>query len=529
MNKAHENRVGANDNAGRTLRIRSCMRRSAITLALAATMAVPVQATPLLDSIRDGDWVSASALVKDGRDINVAESNGTTPLHWAVHYGTLDLARQLLDAGADVNASNHYGSTPIMEAAVLADYGMMKLLLESGADPNTRNPDGQTPLMVVARSNQVDTARLLLEHGADVNARENWKQQNAVIWAAAQSQAGMLAVLLQAGADPNSRSMINPRERQISQERRFQWRPAGGMTALVYAAREGCLDCVRLLVEAGADLDAGDAENVTPLLTAVINMHFDAAKYLVEAGANVNKWSLRGENPIYSAVDVNTLPHGGYPDRPSTDETSSLDMIRILLQAGANPNLQLKLQPMYRHIKDDRGADRMLNIGATPLLRAAKGHDIPAIELLLKHGARPDLANRDGVTPLMAAAGLSASSIDTRGDYATPLAGQNAKRSIEVLLANGSDIHLTDRNGRSALHGAAGWGWDEAVEYLVQLGADLMARDNNGLTPLDVALGRTGNGFSRGGGGEVRKQTAELLQRLMLERGISAQQEGHQP
>lgn len=497
------------------------MKKSALCLSIAALLAMPaLHAATLLESVRSGDHFTASELVKEGADVNAAESNGTMPLHWAVHHGNLELVKQLLKAGADVNAANNYGATPISEAAVLGDLAMMKALLDAGAYPDSRNPDGQTPLMVVARSNHVETAKLLLKHGADVNATEQWKGQNAVIWAAAQSQPEMLKLLLEAGGDPNSRSMINPRERQISQERRFQWRPAGGMTALVYAAREGCLECAQLLVEAGADIDAGDAENVTPLLVAVINMRFDTAKYLVEAGANVNKWSFRGENPIYSAVDVNTLPHGGYPDRPSMDQTSSLDMIRILLEAGANPNLQLKLQPMYRHIKDDRGADRMLNIGATPLLRAAKGHDLAAIELLLKHGAHPNLPNRDGTTPLMAAAGVSASSIDTRGDYATPLAAANAKRTLEVLLTNGADLSLRDASGKTALHGAASWGWNEAVEYLVSQGADLMAKDNGDLTPLDVALGKTGNGFSRGGGGEIRKETADLLQKLMLERNL---------
>lgn len=497
------------------------MKKSVFSLGLATLLAMsPVHATTLLESIRSGDHFTASELLADGADANAAESNGTTPLHWAVHHGNVDLVKQLLRAGADINVANNYGATPISEAAVLGDLAMMKVLLEAGADPDTKNPDGQTPLTVVARSNNIDTAKLLLKHGADVNATEQWKGQNAVIWAAAQSQPAMLKLLLEAGGDPNSRSMINPRERQISQERRFQWRPAGGMTALVYAAREGCLDCAKLLVEAGADIDAGDAENVTPLLVAVINMRFDTAKYLVEAGANVNKWSFRGENPIYSAVDVNTVPHGGYPDRPSMDQTSSLEMIRILLEAGANPNLQLKLQPMYRHIKDDRGADRMLNIGATPLLRAAKGHDMAAIELLLQHGALPNLPNRDGTTPLMAAAGVSASSIDTRGDYATPLAATNAARTLELLVGNGADLSLRDSSGKTALHGAASWGWNEAVEYLVNQGGDLMAKDNGDLTPLDVALGKTGNGFSRGGGAEIRKETADLLQKLMLERNI---------
>jgi ankyrin repeat protein len=159
----------------------------------------------------------------------------------------------------------------------------MKALLDAGADVNSPNADNQTALMVVARSANIDTARLMIEHGADIHATEKIQGQNAIIYAAAQSQPDMVKLLLEAGANPSSRSIPNERDRQISQERRFQWRAAGGFTALGYAAREGCLACARHLVEAGADIDQGDAENVTPLNLAVMNLRFDTAKYLVEA------------------------------------------------------------------------------------------------------------------------------------------------------------------------------------------------------------------------------------------------------
>jgi serine/threonine-protein phosphatase 6 regulatory ankyrin repeat subunit B len=327
----------------------------------------------------------------------------------------------------------------------------------------------------------------------------------------------MLKLLIKHGAKVNVRSRPNHWERQISEERRYQWRPAGGLTALVYAAREGCTECTRILVDAGADIDDADAGGTTALLAAVTNLHFDTAKYLVEAGANVNKWSVRGENPLYSAVDVNTLPHGGYPDRPSTDKTTALDMIKILLDAGANPNLQLKLQPIYRSLKDDRGADRMLNIGATPLLRAAKAFDVPAMKLLLAHGALPNLPNRDGTTPLMAAAGLGSNSIDTRGDFTTPDVGERSKKALEVMVAHGGDINARDHRGRTALHGAAGWGWNEAVAYLASVGADLDAKDDGGLTPLDNAMGKRGSVAGRGVIGDVHQDTADLLKKLMDE------------
>src|SRR5690606_14592490 len=296
----------------------------------------------------------------------------------------------------DVNAQNAYGASAMSEAALLGDVKLLALLLEAGADVESPNADGMTALMVLSRSNNVEAAKLLLKHGADVNAREQWKGQSAVMWAAAQAQPEMLALLLEAGGDPNVRSIPNDRERHVSAERRFQWRAAGGFTPLAYAAREGCVDCARLLVEAGADIDVGDIENVTPLNLAIMNHRFDTAKYLIEAGANLDKWSLRGENPVYAAVDMNTLPHGGYPDRPPTDEHDALDIVALLLERGANPNLQMKLRPTYRQLKDDRGADRMLDAGATPLLRAAKGHDVAAIELLVKHGALLELPNRDG-------------------------------------------------------------------------------------------------------------------------------------
>jgi uncharacterized protein len=495
------------------------MKRSALCLSLSLALSTLVSADPLLDSVRAGDQDAALALLADDVDVNAAESNGTTALHYAVHNGNLALVEKLIAAGANVNVMNNYGSSPVSEAALLGDAAIMKALLDAGADPESPNADGQTALMVVARSNNLDTAQLLLDAGADVNATEAWRGQNAIIWAAAQSQPEMLALLLKAGGDANSRSILNERERQISQERRFQWRPAGGLTALMYAAREGCFECVELLLDAGADIDQGDAENVTPLLAAVINMRFDTAKLLVERGANVNKWSLRGENPIYSAVDVNTIPHGGYPDRPSTDTTTSLQMIEVLLDAGANPNLQLKLQPTYRQLKDDRGADPMLGIGATPLLRAAKAFDILAMQLLLQYGALANLPNRNGTTPTMAAAGLGSTSIDTRGDYATPLAGQQSKAALEVMVANGGDIHARDTTGKTALHGAASWGWNEAVTYLIEQGGDIAAMDNNGLTPLDAAMGKSGGGAGRGGGGTVRPDTAKLLQDLMLQQG----------
>ena len=186
---------------------------------------------------------------------------------------------------------------------------------------------------------------------------EQWRGQTALMWAAAQSQPAMVKALVAAGADVNARSTVNNWQRQVTAEPRAIYRPAGGLTPLLYAAREGCVECAKYLVEGGADLNLADPEEVSPLLLSVLNGHFDLAAYLIQKGANPNKWDWYGRTPLYAAVDLNTIPRGGRPDRPSLDTTTSLQIIEQLLAAGANPNAQLKLAPPFRNIGNDRGLD----------------------------------------------------------------------------------------------------------------------------------------------------------------------------
>ncbi len=177
------------------------------------------------------------------------------------------------------------------------------------------------------------------------------------------------------------------------------------------------------MLKAKADKNLTDPDGVSPMLLATLNFNFDIAALLVKEGANVNKWDTWGRAPLYAAVDMNTLPTGGRADRPTIDKTSGVQLIEILLKAGANPNMQLKLFPPYRSLRDDRGADGLLSVGTTPLLRAAKAGDIPAMKLLIEHGANVDLPTATGITPLMAAAGNGSVGLDTRGRYKTEGAG----------------------------------------------------------------------------------------------------------
>lgn len=489
------------------------VRTALLVVMLSAGM--PVQSATLIELARTDDAAAVRTLTGKRKEaVNTATPDGTTALHWAVHNDNEALVKKLLAAGADPNKANRYGATPLSEAAVTGNLAIIRALLKAGADVNAANSQGQTALMVVARSANVEAARELIKHGADVNAVEQWRGQTALIWAAAQSQPEMVELLLAHGADPDARSWVNRWERQITAEPRYSFRPTGGLSALIYAAREGCIRCVAALLAAGADIDQTDGEGSTALLVALLNLHFDLARLLIEAGANVNKWDLRGYQPLYIAVDLHTLPTGGRPDRPSTDETTALDIIDLLIARGANVNAQLKAAQTFRSISDDRGADVIISIGATPLLRAAKAFDLVVVERLLQHGALPNLPNYLGITPVMAAAGLGVSPVDTRGNYSLADVQGKAVATLELLLAYGGDLNLRDAEGRTAAHGAAFWGWSDVVGWLARQGADLRVASNDGTTPHDVALGKMRMSRGRAGSGDPHPETAELIARL---------------
>jgi uncharacterized protein len=468
-------------------------------------------ASRLVDAIKAGDKATANTLLQQKNGINIPEADGTTPLHWAVRQDDLEIADRLIRAGADVKAANRYGVTPLSLACVNGNAAMIEKLLQAGADANAAGPEDETALMTVARTGNVEAARILLAHGARVDVRESWHGETALMWAAAQRHPEMMRELLAHGADANAMSTVVKWDRQTTAEPREKWLPLGGFTPLLFSTREGCIECARILAEAGANLNQADPDGLTPMVNAIINGHYDVAGFLADKGADPNLVDKTGRAALYAAVDQHTVPASNRPvPDESGNEMSSLDLIKSLLEHGANVNAQLKTQQPYR-TKVDRGNDTMLTTGTTPILRAAKAGDSVVIALLLARGADPKLATRNGINPIMAAAGLGTKEEDTVGRKKTE---KEAIDSIELCLKAGTDINAVDSRGQTALHGAAQKGWNQVVQYLADHGAKIDVKDKKGLTPLDAAMGLAGGlGFDNTTG-DVHESTAALLRQL---------------
>src|SRR3989441_10498583 len=248
----------------------------------------------LAAAIQDGKRAAALEMIRAGADVNEAQPDGTRPIHWAVYRVDYELIDALIARKAKVDVTNEFSSAPLAEAVHLADARMVKMLLDAGAGVEGANQDGQTALMLAIKTAELPIVEMLVKAGAKVNTLEKFENQTPLMWAAVapKNAAEMTKLLLSKGADVKPRALYTDWPNQISSEPRGQYRPVGGLTALLYASRNGCYDCVEALIGAGADVNVPTPEGVTPLMVALDNDHNDVAKLLLDRGANphVSDW-----------------------------------------------------------------------------------------------------------------------------------------------------------------------------------------------------------------------------------------------
>jgi len=550
--------------------------------ALSAAWGAP-SSSPVADAAMQGDLATVQSLIRQKADVNAPQADGATALQWAAERGDLRLADVLIAAGASVKTANREGATPLYLAALHGNAAMISALLKAGADPNELGPEGETPLMLAARTGHLDAIQALLDHHADINAKDKLRGTTALMWATEQAHPDAVKFLLAHGADFSAVTDIDTRNsrnnlantvkqrlnsafgvngqrnrRDAALERagkpsapgapgaktspagedesffNFFRRPAkkdgGGLTALVYAARQDCMECTQELVEAGADVNQRTHYGWTPLLVATQNRHYQLAAYLLDHGADPNIPNNGGWNALYLATDNRNIEGGDYPVRdPDMDH---LAFINLLIAKGADVNARVcGVESTPQECKGDSTETRtnftmqwLFEDGATPFLRAAQSGDVVLMKLLLDHGANPKIFTAHRVTPLAVAAGIG-----WVEGVTFEWSPQQNLEAVRMCLNLGIDPNVKDDEGRTALHGAAHKGRTDVIQLLVDHGAKLDAHDGGSRDSVNGALlGKTwepidwARGLVRVGvqSAIAHPAAAALLAKLMTERGI---------
>ncbi len=564
--------------AGRTLLMGLCA---------SALLATAASDTRLPDAAMQDNLTAVRSLLSQHVDVNSAQGDGSTALHWAAYKDDMEMVKLLLASGANVKAVTRDGAiSPIFMACGNGDAAMIDAMLAAGADAKSVKANGTTALMMAAESGNTAAVKTLLDHGADLNAKESVHGQTAVMFAAARNRDAVVRLLLARGADANVATSVHKLERvrfdqdgnivedkpkgsaaetpeaeglnlfatsiglesavylvdtSAAAEKALDLfshsvglkdvvyvvdlkhkkkgpggragdvanRPPrkigpdymGGMTALLYTAREGYMDAAKALVEGGANVnEVSGGEKMSPLVEAIINGHLDLAKYLLDRGADPKLATEAGLTALYAAVDVQWVPKTWFP-QPSTDQekTSYLDLMKELLDKGADVNAQIGEKLWFRAFTNDY--TWVDTAGATAFWRAAQSSDLPAMKLLADHGADTKLANKSGETPLLAAAGIGwAWNWSTRSP-------NPAVDAVKFCVEHGDDVNAADNRGYTALHGAAYLGDNAMVNYLVSKGAKVDVKSKAGDSAADMANGPTRFG-------QPKPETLALLEKL---------------
>ena len=478
----------------------------------------------LADAAKQGDRAAVRALLNERADVNAAQPDGETALHWAANRDDLETADLLIRAGANVNAANDYGVTALSLACANRSAGMVEKLLQAKANPNVALWAGETLLMTCARTGSLEAVKSLLAHGANPNAAESENGQTALMWAVANKHPEIAQALIAGGADVHARSKVSslpePFVLGCTSEHpcatgskdgstypptvRFPV-TAGGFTPLLFAAQQGDLESARMLLAAGADVNEATPEDGSALVVASASGHQQLALFLLEKGANPNAKDGFGITPLHYALHEGMLAITVFipssTDQFGWQRPNMPELAKALLARGADPNARIEHDfPPYDYLLLSRS--RGLNlaqislVGATPFLLATASADLGLMRVLVEGRANPRLGTTDGSTPLMVAAGVARErggagfGGQLKGEYQKT--AEEEKRILEALKLSvelGGDINAVNERGQTALHAATFLGYADVIQFLAEKGANMEAKDKYGQTPVSIALG----------------------------------------
>jgi ankyrin repeat protein len=469
---------------------------------LAAGVARAADDPALVKAARAGDAKAVAALIQQATDVNATAIDGTTALHWAVRADDLATVDALIRAGAQVKKTSRHGVTPLYIAADQGNAAMITRLIAAGADANGTDITGDTVLMAAIRSGDIAAVRALLDAGSNVDTAEPQVGHTALMWAVREDRPELVSLLIQrrAALELKTRTGVRPAVRPPGAgggshgvgivrggvpPQGEQSPTPGGMTALSFAAREGRLEAARLLVDAGADVNAADANGIAPLLMAISNRHTPVAALLLARGANPNAADWWGRTPLWSAVDMRNLDLDSRTLENGVERAPALELIEALIAKGADVNARVKEFPPQRRYMMPLGSLAWVDFtGQTPFVRAALSADVPLMKLLLSKGADPAITTFNGTTALMAAAGVNWVIGQTYSE--SPSMWIDA---VKLCLELGGDVNAVNAMGLAAVHGAANRGSDDIIELLARHGARLDIKDKEGRTPMTWAEG----------------------------------------
>jgi ankyrin repeat protein len=467
--------------------------------ALAASSATASPTTSVADAARNGDVAQVRQLIKSGADVNAPATDGSTALLFAAYDSDAEMIKALLGAGANPNLANHFGVTPLLQSSRYGDESSMEALLKGGADIQKAQREGETPLMAAARAGSVPAVKLLLKHGADPNATESLQDESALMWATAEDHLDVVDALLVAGANPNLKARVSDLTKRST---RTDF-PTGGFTAVMWAARNGDETIIRRLVAGGADLKIANGDGATPLMLTIINDRFDLAVKLLDLGADANDGSLYQAVEMHDATTDWRAKDGTRLRADHPNQLTALDLIKVLLDHGADPN------KLYQDQMHSASMCCDTHNNGTPFFRAAVAADVEALKLMIPKGANLEWSPKEiekgprdllgpsvaGKTPLMVAmdggkgVGMAGGPGDIREGAKPPfreVSNRNPLDAMQVLIDAGANINAKTPAGDSALHIAAFAGKIDVVQLLAKNGADLNLKDGAGLTALQV-------------------------------------------